>query len=135
ASDVGEGSQGSNIQNGALFLRLLKPVSLSPTAWTWDLMMKNIYSLGYGAYNLQEDRFLLNITRQSDTTGVYLNYLPGSGIEEELLLRVMQLDRLNSRDDPYPDGLFDFLEGYTIDAQNGRLIFPVVEPFGSHLRE
>jgi len=135
ASDMGERSQGSNTQNDALFLRLLKPVSLSPAAWTWDLMMKNIYSLGYGAYNLQEDRFLLNITWQSDTTGVYLNYLPGSGIEEELLLRVMQLDRLNGRDDPYPDGLFDFLEGYTIDAQNGLLIFPVVEPFGSHLQE
>ena len=135
ASDVGGVMEGTNTTEGALFLRLLKPVSLSPAAWTWDLMMKNIYSLGYGAYNLQEDRFLLNITWQSDTTGVYLNYLPGSGIEEELLLRVMQLDRLNSRDDPYPDGLFDFMEGYTIDPQNGRLIFPVVEPFGSHLRE
>lgn len=134
ASDVGEGSQGGTIQNGALFLRLLKPVSLSPAAPTWHLMMKNIYSLGYGAYNLQEDRFLLNITRQSDTTGVYLNYLPDSKVEKELLLRVMQLDRLNNRDDPYPDGLFDFMEGYTIDARNGRLIFPVVEPFGSHLR-
>lgn len=135
ASDVGEGTgeEKNNTQNEALFLRLLKPVSLSPAAWTWDLMMKNIYSLGYGAYNLQKDRFQLNITWQSDTTGVYLNYLPGSGIQEELLLRVMQLDRLNGRDDPYPDGLFDFLEGFTIDAQNGRLIFPVVEPFGSHL--
>ena len=134
ASDVGEATEGDNTRNSALFLRLLKPVSLSPAAWTWDLMMKNIYSLGYGAYNLQEERFLLNITWQSDTTGVYLNYLPGSSIDGELLLRVMQLDRLNSRDDPYPDGIFDFMEGYTIDAQNGRLIFPVVEPFGSHLR-
>src|SRR5690606_24667462 len=64
-----------------------------------------------------------------------LSYLPGSGIEEELLLRVMQLDRLNERKDPYPDGQFDFLEGYTIDTRNGKVIFPVTEPFGSHLEK
>ncbi len=121
-------------QNGALILKLLKPVSLSPQAYTWDLMMKNIYSMGYGAFNVQKDRFKLNITYQSDTTGVYLNYIPEGNIENELLLRVMNLDRLNSKNDPYPDGIFDFLEGYTVMAQNGRIIFPVVEPFGSHLR-
>ncbi len=122
-------------QSGALILKLLKPVSLSPQAYTWDLMMKNIYSLGYSAFNIQKDRFKLNITYQSDTTGVYLNYIPEGDIQNQLLLRVMNLDRLNSKNDPYPDGIFDFLEGYTITAQNGRIIFPVVEPFGSHLRK
>ena len=46
----------------------------------------------------------------------------------------MNLDRLNDRGDPYPDGMFDFLEGLTIDSDNGYIIFPVTEPFGSHLR-
>jgi len=46
----------------------------------------------------------------------------------------MNLDRLNSQNQSFPDGFFDFLEGYTIFPDNGRIIFPVVEPFGSHLR-
>ncbi|MDO5664640.1 MAG: cell surface protein SprA [Bacteroidia bacterium] len=122
-------------QSGALFLKLLKPVSLSPQAYTWHLMMKNIYALGYGAHNIQRDRFKLNITYQSDTTGVYLNYIPDGDIRNELLLKVMNLDNLNSKNDPYPDGIFDFIDGYTVMTQNGRIIFPVVEPFGSHLRK
>ncbi|MDD2513449.1 MAG: cell surface protein SprA, partial [Proteiniphilum sp.] len=134
---VGEFSTDIGADNGqdALFLKLLKPVALSPASPVWNLMMKNIYSLGYGAYNIKAEHFRLEISRQSDSTGVYLNYLPGSGIDNELLLRVMHLDRLNERKDPSPDGIFDFLEGYTVDTQNGRVIFPVTEPFGSHLRE
>lgn len=135
SDDIGKRTEGNNqTTNGALFVKLLKPVSLSPRAYTWHLMMKNIYSVGYSAYDLQQDHFKLYITYQSDTTGVYLNYLPNSGIDEQLLLQVMNLDRLNGRNDPYPDGIFDFLEGYTIDRENGRIIFPVTEPFGSHLK-
>ena len=134
---VGEFSDDIGTNNGedALFLKLLKPVSLSPVSPTWDLMMKNIYSLGYGVHNLEEEGFILEITRQNDTTGVYLNYLPGSGIDQEILLRVMQLDRLNKRGDPHPDGIFDYLDGYTVNSKNGTIIFPVTEPFGSHLGE
>ena len=127
---------GNNSSNGgALFLKLLKPVSLSPQAYTWNLMMKNIYSAGHAAYNMQRDHFRLQITWQSDTTGTYLNYIPENGIGDKLLLQVLQLDRLDSRNNEQPDGNFDFLEGYTVDSQNGRIIFPVVEPFGSYLRK
>ena len=129
------GNPGSSTQNGALFLKMLKPVSLSPQAYTWHLMMKNIYALGYGAYNIQKEHFRLNITYQSDTTGVYLNYIPDGDINQKLLLRVMNLDNLNAKNDPYPDGIFDFVSGYTVREENGRIIFPVVEPFGSHLRK
>ena len=133
SSDISSDNVKSDHGGDALFLKLLKPVSLTPGSPVWDLMMKNIYTLGYGAYNLSREDFRLEITYQSDTTGVYLNYLPGSGIDKEILLRVMQLDRLNERNDPYPDGLFDFLEEYTVDTENGKIIFPVTEPFGSHL--
>ena len=46
----GNGNSGKtdNNSNRALFLKLLKPVSLSPKSHTWDLMMKNIYSMGHG---------------------------------------------------------------------------------------
>ena len=147
-------------QGKALFVKLLKPVSFSPASSTWDLMMKNIYSLGPSAYQVERDRFRLDISYRSDSTGTWLDYLPGvttrpndgdgddgsgegggsgsdgsGGNPSEPLLRVMNLDRLNDRGDPYPDGLFDFLEGLTIDSDNGCIIFPVTEPFGSHLRE
>ena len=129
---VGEFS--NNIDDsGALFLKLLKPVSFSPLSPTWRLMMRNIYTIP-GAHNIQQEGFRVNITYLSDATGVHLSYLPEGRIAGELLLRVMNLDNLNSRNDPFPDGIFDFVDGITIDAQHGRIIFPVAEPFGSHLR-
>ena len=98
SSNIGRETTGTvSNQNGALFLKLLKPVSLSPQAYTWDLMMKNIYALGYSAYNIQKDRFRLNITYQSDTTGVYLNYIPEGDIRKELLLEKRPLSRRDFR--------------------------------------
>ena len=47
----------------------------------------------------------------------------------------MNLDRLDNNNQRQPNGFFDFVEGYTIIAQNGRIFFPVVEPFGKHLRD
>lgn len=123
----------SGKNGGALFLKLLKPVSMSPNSYSWDLMMKNVYRLG--ANQVQKDKFKLNISYQSDTIGTYINYLPEGKIKNELLLRVMGLDRINSQDKPFADGVFDFVEGYTILSDNGRIIFPVVEPFGSHLKK
>ncbi len=136
SNDIGrETSAGTSATNGALFLKLLKPTSFSPQSYTWPLMMKNIYSIDDGAKNIQADRFRLNILYQSDTTGVYLSYIPDGNINNKLLLQVMNLDRLNSKSDPYPDGQFDYLEDYTVSSENGQIIFPVVEPFGSHLRQ
>ena len=131
ASDIVDKYDASNNKSGALFLRLLKPVSLSPRAYTWDLMMKNVYSLG--ATGIQKDRFRFNISFQADTLGTYISYLPEGAIKDEMLLRVMNLDRLDARENTNPDGIFDYLEGYTVQSQNGRVYFPVVEPFGSHL--
>ena len=34
-----------------------------------------------------------------------------------------------------PNGIFDFVEGYTVHASTGRIIFPTVEPFGSSLKK
>ncbi|HMT27825.1 MAG TPA: hypothetical protein PKD91_00960, partial [Bacteroidia bacterium] len=44
------------------------------------------------------------------------------------------LDRLDGRNDPFADGIFDFIDGVTVNANTGRIIFPVREPFGSYLR-
>lgn len=45
----------------------------------------------------------------------------------------MNLDRIDASENSNPDGFFDFIEGYTILSSTGKVIFPVVEPFGSHL--
>ena len=99
----------------------------------WDLMMKNVYSLG--AYSVQKEKFKLNVTYQSDSTGTYVNYLPEGNCANQILIRVLGLDRLDTYDNPNPDGFFDFIDGYTIQAETGKIIFPCVQPFGSKLRE
>ena len=116
-----------------LYVKLLKGTTMSPDMMFWDLMMKNVYSLG--AYSVQKEKFRLNVTYQSDSTGTYVNYLPEGNSANQILIRVLGLDRLDSYDNPNPDGFFDFVEGYTILSATGKVIFPTVEPFGSTLRE
>ena len=136
---VGEfSSDNSENTNRCLFLKALKGTSLSPAMPFWDLMMKNIYSIP-NAYSIQSTKFKLDIVYQSDTTGTYVYTIPEGDIQELTLLKVMNLDRLNANNEVVPggrgDGFFDYVEGKTVNSQYGRIIFPVVEPFGSHLRQ
>ena len=116
-----------------IYVKLLKGITMSPDMMFWDLMMKNVYSLG--AYSVQKEKFKLNVTYQSDSTGTYVNYLPEGNCANQILIRVLGLDRLDTYDNPNPDGFFDFIDGYTIQAETGKIIFPCVQPFGSKLRE
>ena len=118
---------------GNLYVKLIKGTAVSPDSPTWRLMMKNVYPITNGQ-SLDSDKFRLNIKYQNDTTGVFLNYITEGAIANQLLLRVMNLDRLDSRNEPHSDGFFDFIEGQTVYAQTGKIIFPVIEPFGSHLK-
>ncbi len=137
---VGEFTNSGNEASTSLFLKLLKSTNLTPKVKpTWDLMMKNIYSLG--AYQVNSEDFEMDIAYVDDSTGAYINYLPEDDIFANqddsipLLLRIMNLDRLNDILDPIPDGVFDYIEDQTIYPENGRIIFPVLEPFGSHLED
>ena len=121
--------------NDNLYVKLLKGTTVSPESATWRLMMKNVYTITDRQQQLVSDKFRLNIKYQNDTTGVYLNYITESEIANKPLLWVMNLDRLDSRNEPHSDGFFDFVEGQTVMSQYGKIIFPVVEPFGSHLRK
>ena len=123
--------------NQCLFLKTLKGTSLSPSMPFWDLMMKNIYSIPY-ANSIQKTKFRLDIVYQSDTAGTYVYTIPEGDIADLTLLKVMNLDRLNANDEAVPggkgDGFFDYLEGFTVNSAYGQIIFPVVEPFGTHLQ-
>ena len=118
----------------ALVLKLLKSTNNAPSQkgkGTWDLMMKNIYSLG--ASQMSSDKFELYIQYRNDSVGTAMQYLMEGNVKGKQLLRVMNLDRLDSRNNASPDGRFDYIEGYTANSSTGRIIFPVLEPFGSHL--
>ncbi|MDR0543420.1 MAG: cell surface protein SprA, partial [Dysgonamonadaceae bacterium] len=133
---VGEFSTDNpNNSKDNLYVKLIKGTSVSPSSKTWKLMMKNIYAVTANNQSLTSDKFRLNIKYLNDTTGVYLNYITEGKIANQLLLRVERLDRLDTRNEPRPDGFFDFVPGLTVKTEEGKIIFPVVEPFGSHLRE
>lgn len=121
----------SNSTSKVLYLKLLKGTTVRPGLPIWNLMMKNIYSLG--AYNLSNEDFRLDLY-YNDPGGGLKRYMPAGCIQGKPLIRVLNMDNLNMNNDPQPDGLFDFVPGVTILTQNGRLIFPVKEPFGDNLR-
>ena len=130
STDGGEQMKAPN----ALLLKLLKSTNNAPNEkgkGTWDLMMKNIYSLG--ANQVSSEKFELYIQYRNDSVGTEMQYLMEGDIKGKQLLRVMNLDRLDSRNNASPDGKFDYVEGYTVLSSSGRIIFPVLEPFGSHL--
>ena len=112
-----------------LFMKLLKGTSPRPSLPIWDLMMKNIYALG--GFGLSREDFRLNVLYQ-DPGGGEKRYIPDerspkAGVP---LLTILNLDRLNYQNDPQPDGIFDYIDGLTINSQQGKIIFPVLEPFG-----
>ena len=127
---VGEFSSDLTDNTQALFVKALKNTSNTPDMGNWHLMMKNVYSLG--ATTTQKEDFKLDIQYQSDSAGVYVSYLPEAQYKNVKILRIMNLDRLDANNKANPNGQFDYVEGYTINK--GRIYFPVVEPFGSHLR-
>lgn len=113
-----------------MHLKLLKGVRTRVDLPIWDLMMKNIYSLG--AYQVNQEDFMLDVFFQ-DPGGGEKRFLPEGPPQGKPLITMLNLDNLNRARDPLPDGQFDYVPGVTILPRNGRVIFPVLEPFGSSL--
>jgi cell surface protein SprA len=119
----------------ALVLKLLKGTNFTPSLPNWDLMMKNIYAIG--AYQMSRDGFILDVVYEnSEESGAITNYLSEKdepNIHGIPLIKLLNLDELNQQIDKGSDGVFDFIEGITAKSSNGRIIFPVREPFGNYL--
>ncbi len=114
-----------------LFLKLLKATSQRPTLPIWQLMMKNVYAIGYGT--LTPTDFKLDVLYQEPGLG-WKRYVPfGDKNQGFPIISLINLDRLNNQLDPQPDGVFDYVEGYTVYSQFSRVMFPVLEPFGRDL--
>ena len=154
SNDGVEANGGTNNNNGGggnppggevglaqnLVVKLLKSSITNVQEPVWDLMMKNIYPIG--AYQLEKEDFRLNILYTDPSPLNYIEQAQGGpelpdDVKNQVLLKVFNVDRLNFNNDPVQggDGFFDFLPGITVDAQNGRIIFTTVEPFGKHLFE
>ena len=127
---VGEFASDVTDVNKALFVKSLKNTSNNPQQGNWDLMMKNVY---YLASSVEREKFRLDVKYQSDTTGVYLSYIPEQQVKSQTLIKFLGADRLDNNNKAHPNGYFDFVEGYTVS--NGRVFFPEAEPFGSYLYE
>lgn len=164
-----------------LYTKLLKNETTKTNLPTWDLMMKNIYTIG--GYQISQQNFKLDIFRIDEQTGVEKPLIQeGAKLDADRRplngkqwIQVTGLDRLNQQKERKPDGVFDFetenspfgsgtnngqnssfnngntgssspnnqlnfstntINGYiTIDPLNGRIIFPVIEPFGKDLAD
>jgi len=121
AADIQDVSQ-------ALFVKALKNTSNNPRQGNWDLMMKNVY---YLASSVEKDKFRLDVKFQSDTTGVYLSYIPEQQVKNQTIIKLLGADRLDNNNKANSNGYFDFVEGYTVS--NGRVFFPEAEPFGEYM--
>lgn len=125
---VGEFASDIQDVNQALFVKSLKNTSNNPQQGNWDLMMKNVY---YLASSVEKDKFRLDVKFQSDTTGVYLSYIPEQQVKDQTIIKLLGADRLDNNNKANSNGYFDYVEGYTIS--NGRVFFPEAEPFGDYM--
>ncbi len=135
---VGDFSDEGIIGQSALIVKLLKSTYVDTKNPRWDLMMKNVYSLN--AYQVNRDDFTLNILYSGDEDGVPTGYFVEGPFSGQPLIQIFNLDKLNQQNNPPADGIFDFIDnaatqGGLINSSNGRIFFPVTEPFGSYLRQ
>lgn len=131
---VGELQEDYSIRgdSGVVVMKLLRPAVINTQLPTWDLQMKNIYNLG--ASQIGKNNFQLRIVYRDDSSGVDNPSMPrGRLLKDKPLVQVFGLDRLNPVNELQPDGNFDFIEDITIDSKNGRIMFPMLEPFGKTL--
>lgn len=120
---VGDISQGGGDR---IYLKLIRPQNVTTTNAAWDLMMKNIYSLG--ANNLTPEGLELDI--KYTERNVPASSLPR---REAILLQDLGLDRVDQQGASLPDNTIDFSTA-TLDVINGRIIFPYLQPFGNRIR-
>lgn len=139
---VGELSEdyGGIKDNEVVFLKLLRPRKIAIRDQgnriipTWDLMMKNIYTLNVN--QLDREGFQLRVIYRDDRTGIDNPQLQeGVNARNRQLIEIFGLDKLNPANDPQRDGNFDFVEGITVNTQTGLIIFPYLEPFSKALRD
>ena len=122
------------VNQNVVVVKMLKSTTANVKLPIWDLMMKNVYSVG--AANVDPQNFRFDVVYEDPGKG-QKRFLTGDLIPDQLearpLLQLFNLDNLNIQGDPGPDGIFDFVPGLTVNLRSGRVMFPVLEPFGKFL--
>ncbi len=139
---VGELSTDGVAGQSALIVKLLKSTVTDPKNKIWDLMMKNVYSIG--AYQVSQQGFRMDFLYNNPATSLPIPFFPYSGVDDKLLVNLLDMDKINQNNQPFSDGVFDFApinyegnkatNGGTINTRNGRVYFSTVEPFGQTLK-
>ncbi len=123
-----------------LIVKLLKSNTLNTRMPMWNLMMKNVYSIG--AYQVKPKDFVFNILYSGDKQGVPTGYFTEgpSGVKGVPLIHLLGLDNLDQQRNPISggDGFFDFIDGAetkggTFQASDGHIYFTVLQPFGKYI--
>lgn len=140
---VGEFSTDGVSGQQALILKLLKPTITNPKNKIWDLMMKNVYSIG--AYQVDQTGFRIDLLYNNPETSLLVPFFPLEGVDDKQLVTLLDMDKLNQVSQPFSDGVFDYVpinysgnraeNGGTINTRNGRIYFSTVEPFGKTLEK
>lgn len=140
---VGEFSTDGVAGQQALILKLLKPTITNPKNKVWDLMMKNVYSIG--AYQVDQTGFRIDLLYNNPATSLLVPFFPMAGVDDEQIVTLLNMDKLNQNNQPFSDGVFDYVpivfngnraeNGGTINTRNGRVYFSTVEPFGKTLSD
>ena len=128
----------STDEDEVLITKMLKSNSLvNVNSPSWDLMMKNVYSIE--GNQVAQDNFFLNVYYRDNIEG-QVPYLPNTSVQDQRLVELLNWGRLNLNGDAIDttsgqtgDGLFDFINGVTINPQNGKVYFTKVEPFGNYM--
>jgi len=138
---VGEFSTDGVSGQQALILKLLKPTITNPNNKVWDLMMKNVYSIG--AYQVDQAGFRIDILYNNPANSLLAPIFPMPGVDEQQIVTLLDMDKLNQNNQPFSDGVFDYVpisfngnraeNGGTINTKNGRIYFSTIEPFGKTL--
>ena len=121
--EVGDVSQGGG---NRIYLKMIRPQTVTTTNPAFDLMMQNIYSLGVSNLSREGLEVDIKYTEQN---------VPASSLPQRstILLQDLGLDRVDQQGAVAPDDVIDFSTG-TLDPINGRIIFPFLEPFGDRVR-
>lgn len=114
-----------------IFTKLLKPITPQPALPLWKLTMRNVYAIG--TTGIRKDGFNLYVLYDEPSKGEKI-YLPYADAQyKKTIISLLNSDRLNTNNDFLPDGVFDYVEGATVFSEKGRIVFPVLEPFGRDL--
>ena len=128
---VGDFGQGTLDINRRTVLKLLRGNLPAPAAPLWDLTMRNVYRIG--GRSLNPTSFSLKLTYEAAGSTALTEFPDVTVGNQQSLLTTFGLDRVNEQGQPTPNDEFDFQVGLTVDVENGRILFPVRQPFGDYL--